>query len=375
MPCKQLTIAEYNSLLLQDPNPTRHDAQGQCENFCSPCADRLPYGCDYCEVSVYAPKDYGYWTVSGGGSVTFYDPSDPENANGYNGTYEVNGTYVWDGGIYKLGTGFPYLYIGTFPYGDYSIYLYFGNSELAYSVVDGGPNPSCAPNTVTYGPGATSSLITLNGPAPSATWNIDGADKTTCEAAGGVYLPNLGYYPNPYQYSACVFHTIIPAGQDPGAYQCPSPPDPGGNFFYGGGGYIFGVITGTIYGWSNCCETPPPNQECLFEEGGGWNGICANGCKNNSGNYLPGCGPDSGKACGWVSKPYATIEECEQWRSNAIQWHQNNSDACPYIVSDPCTFYHPSAGYRAPETTWTSGPCCDGLCYPPFTVCGGGGCP
>jgi hypothetical protein len=244
--------------------------------------------CRYCETNFFAPRDYGYFTVTGAGSVIFSNPNDPQDP--LNGTYDINGTYTY---WFSSGPGIDtYVHTGHnngigFAIGsptdtnssvDISILLgYYGGSvgsEFGIWRWDNSTRtPSfalgeCIPYTLTgYTVDTTlPSELTINNPAPTVTYDIYGTDKTTCDAAGGVYSTYNPAWGELVSY--CTVFNIIPQGEDPETYSCPQAPHIGGNY------YLYSDPTNPPYvqkpaGY--CCDSicvppwiyNPSNTDCI----------------------------------------------------------------------------------------------------------------
>lgn len=244
--------------------------------------------CRYCETNFFAPRDYGYFTVTGAGSVIFSNPNDPQDP--LNGTYDINGTYTY---WFSSGPGIDtYVHTGHnngigFAIGspndtnssvDISILLgYYGGSagsEFGIWRWDNSTRtPSfalgeCIPYTLTgYTVDTTlPSELTINNPAPTVIYDIYGTDKSTCDAAGGVYSPYSPAWGGLVSY--CTVFNIIPQGEDPQTYTCPQAPHIGGNY------YLYSDPTNPPYvqkSIGSCCNSGcippwmynPSNTDCI----------------------------------------------------------------------------------------------------------------
>jgi len=180
-----------------------HSGQTCSSIDCNPCVENSD--CQYCSTQFACPKDYGSFTVTGAGSVVI---NIPDENDPYNGTYDINGTYTWwyDGGgqifYYQNYTGVP----GAAEPMPFPVFYieYPGTIRVDY----GGPvstiwtpttNFSGCDNSYVYSSYASGSApyATINNPAPTVTFVIDGTYKAECDAAGGIFSAinygNLNY--------------------------------------------------------------------------------------------------------------------------------------------------------------------------------------
>lgn len=210
---------------------------------CNPCVENTD--CQYCETQFSCPRDYGSVIVSGAGSFVYDNPEDEEDP--YNGTYDINGVYNFWYQNESVGDLFYYLnysgvpgaaeQITTFP--AFLIDFYTGNILVDYGgsvdAIWSSPTRSGCDESFVYSSYASGSApyATINNPAPTVTFSIDGTYKSECDAVGGIFY-SINYGNPSGTTSVCVVHErrlgTIPCVGSPyisGSYYDYSDPDPG----------------------------------------------------------------------------------------------------------------------------------------------------
>lgn len=238
MPCKRLTIAEYNNLLLQTPNPRGHETNEKCENFCQPCVDGS--NCNYCSYVFTAPRDYGYFTVSGANIIEYrpswLDPETPPILMDLNGTYTVNLNYPYTPEVYRKEETFYAIMIDS--YGE----IYHDTSTPPALWTGGTTTLTCdepngskqwAPRTYSSYTANTSLApeYIINGPSPTVTFHdTDPTNKNDCISSEGVFWRTFDFYTQNRSESVCVKYTLCNGPAEDPCQSCQNPPSITGNW-------------------------------------------------------------------------------------------------------------------------------------------------
>lgn len=248
--------------------------------------------CYYCGALFQAERIYGTFTVTGAGSVTFTDPNDANNP--YNGTFDINGTYTYDGYVWSKDNGRLQIEQWSLEAGDVTIgfdvcsstgptapcsagdvglgycvdWLWTTTGSTYYDIQNDcssvvvpssafqAGTPYCAPNG-----------LVVTGSAPSVTWNPDNTNRTICNNAGGVYAgvwhssyPGGGFSFPTSTVEECLIYTLVPDADGAGSGgACATPSSPGGTYtFVSKNSYAGDTTDWSVGGIGTCC-----NGDCV----------------------------------------------------------------------------------------------------------------